>query len=60
MVIELSADGNENNRPFIILLVEDNPDDILLTQKAFHDSKFLHELYVTKDGEETLKFLNQL
>ena len=50
---------NENNIPFIILLVEDNPGDVRLTQEAFKESKFFHKLYVTKDGEEALDFLNQ-
>ena len=49
--------NNENNRPFIILLVEDNPGDVRLTQEAFKESKFLHELYVVKDGEEAMEFL---
>jgi len=51
--------NNENNRPFIILLVEDNPGDVRLTQEAFKESKFLHELYVVKDGEEAMEFLYQ-
>ena len=50
---------NENAKPFIILLVEDNSDDVLLTQKALNESKFYHKLYVVKDGEETMAFLNK-
>jgi len=50
---------NENNKPFIILLVEDNPGDVRLTQEAFKESKFFHKLYITKDGEEAIDFLNQ-
>ena len=50
---------NDNYRPFIILLVEDNPGDVRLTQEAFKESKFFHKLYVAKDGEEAIDFLNQ-
>jgi len=50
---------NKINKPFGILLVEDNPGDIRLTQEAFKESKFLHDLFVAKDGEEALDFLYQ-
>lgn len=42
-----------------ILLVEDNPGDVLLTQKAFQASKLLNRLHVVGDGEAALKFLRQ-
>jgi CheY-like chemotaxis protein len=42
---------------FHILLVEDNPDDILLTKMAVEESRFNVELHVAEDGEEALKFL---
>ena len=41
----------------IILLAEDNPDDILLTQRAFEKSNIINELIIVRDGEETLDFL---
>jgi len=41
----------------LILLAEDNPDDILLTQKAFQKSNILNELIVVKNGKEALDFL---
>ncbi len=41
----------------IILLAEDNPDDVLLTQRAFKKSNILNELVVVKDGEEALNYL---
>jgi CheY-like chemotaxis protein len=50
---------NENNRPFYILLVEDNPGDVRLTREALKESKLYHELFVTYDGEEALDFLHQ-
>ena len=41
----------------IILLAEDNPDDVLLTQRAFKKSNILNELVVVRDGEEALNYL---
>ena len=49
----------KNSKQFVILLVEDNLNDIQLTKKALNESKFLHKLYVTKDGEETMAFLRK-
>jgi len=40
-----------------ILLVEDNPGDIRLTQEALKDSKLHNNLSVVKDGVEALAFL---
>jgi CheY-like chemotaxis protein len=40
-----------------ILLVEDNPDDILLTQRAFKKSNLKNELVVVEDGVEALEYL---
>lgn len=42
-----------------LLLAEDNEDDILMTQKAFKSAKFLNQLNVVKDGEETLAYLRR-
>ena len=41
----------------IILLVEDNPDDILLTERALKKSHILNKLIVAKDGVEALDYL---
>jgi CheY-like chemotaxis protein len=41
-----------------ILLVEDNPGDVRLTQEAFKDGKVLNDLRVVGDGVEALAFLN--
>lgn len=40
-----------------ILLVEDNPGDIVLTQEAFEEAKFRNNLHVCEDGNEALDFL---
>jgi CheY-like chemotaxis protein len=41
----------------IILLVEDNPDDELLTRRALKRANILNELVVARDGAEALDFL---
>lgn len=40
-----------------ILLVEDNPDDVDLTIRAFERSQLLHEIVVARDGLEALDYL---
>lgn len=45
------------NDPIKILLVEDSPDDVRLTQEALRDAGIPTELYVTEDGDEALDFL---
>ena len=40
-----------------ILLVEDNPDDIALTQRAFRKNNIANEIIVAHDGVEALDFL---
>ena len=42
-----------------ILLVEDNPDDIELTLRAFKKHNFSNEITVARDGEEALDILFQ-
>jgi two-component system, response regulator len=41
----------------IILLVEDNPSDIALTQRALAKSHIANELVVVEDGQEALDYL---
>ncbi len=42
-----------------VLLIEDNTDDVLLTQRALKEGKVLNHLHVVMDGEEALNFLFQ-
>ena len=47
----------EFGRPVEILLVEDNPSDVLVTRETLKDSKLLSHISVVKDGEEAMAFL---
>ncbi len=40
-----------------ILLVEDNPADVLLMEEALQEEKMLNKLYVAGNGDEALDFL---
>ena len=44
-------------KPIEILLIEDNPGDVLLTKEALHDDKVKVNLSVVSDGEEALTYL---
>ena len=46
-------------RPVEILLVEDNPADVRLTEEALKEGKVHNNLYVVGDGVEAMKFLNR-
>jgi two-component system, response regulator len=41
----------------VILLVEDNPDDVALTMRAFRKSNISNKIIVAKDGLEALDYL---
>jgi two-component system response regulator len=40
-----------------ILLVEDNPDDVLFTIRAFNQNHIRNEIIVASDGEQALRLL---
>jgi len=42
-----------------ILLVEDSPGDVRLTQEALKDSKLMNNLSVVRDGVEAMAFLRR-
>jgi two-component system response regulator len=44
-----------NNKP--ILLVDDNPDDVTFTLRAFKKNNFSNEIVVAADGEQALQIL---
>jgi two-component system, chemotaxis family, response regulator Rcp1 len=46
-----------NSKPIEILLVEDNPGDVRLTQEAMHDAKVRNKLHVVNNGVEALAYL---
>jgi len=46
-------------RPVEILLVEDNPGDVRLTQEALKESKVRNNMCVAPDGLEALAFLHR-
>ena len=45
--------------PIEILLVEDDPGDVLMTTEALADSKIANRLHVVNNGEEALAFLRR-
>lgn len=47
------------DRGIEILLVEDNPGDVRLTQEALRDGKILNNLNVVTDGVQAMAFLNR-
>lgn len=50
---------NEVSTPIEILLVEDNPGDVRLTQEALKEGKILNNLHMARDGVEAVSFLRR-
>jgi CheY-like chemotaxis protein len=48
----------KKGQPIEILLVEDNPGDVRLTQEALKENKVLNNLHVVEDGVEAIAFLH--
>lgn len=46
-------------RPVEILLIEDSPDDVLMTREAFEQARLVNTLHVVDDGVKALAFLRQ-
>jgi chemotaxis family two-component system response regulator Rcp1 len=47
----------EDYRPAQILLVEDSPSDVRLTQEVLSEAKIANDLHVVGDGVEAMQFL---
>jgi len=47
------------SRPVEMLLVEDNPDHVRLTQEALLEGKVANRLNVVSDGMEALRYLRR-
>jgi len=52
------SEGGES-RPVEILLAEDNPGDVKLTEKALQMGNVLNNLHVVTDGVEAMAYLRQ-
>jgi CheY-like chemotaxis protein len=46
-----------DDRPIVVLLVEDDPGDELITREAFEHNKISNTLNVVRDGQEGLDYL---
>ena len=51
--------NDRSDPPTRILLVEDDPGDVLITRESLADSRVTCELSVVDDGDEALDFLHQ-
>lgn len=49
----------ELGKSITILLVEDNPGDIRLTQEVFKEGKICNNLVIVGDGEEAMEYLRK-
>lgn len=47
------------SRPIEILLVEDDPGDVLMTREAFEDYKIANRLSVVTNGEDAIAYLHR-
>ena len=47
------------SQPIEILLVEDDPGDVLMTQEAFSDYKIANRLTVVSNGEDAIAYLRK-
>ena len=48
-----------SGKPIDILLVEDDPGDVVLITEAFEDNKVANRLHTVQDGVEALQFLRR-
>ena len=55
----LNNSSNTRGKPVSILLVEDNPGDLRLTQEIFREGKLCSNLMTVKDGVEAMSYLRK-
>ena len=48
-----------SGKPMDILLVEDNPGDVMLVEEVLSDSKVRNRLHVVSDGEQAMEFVRR-
>jgi CheY-like chemotaxis protein len=48
-----------SGQPIQVLLVEDDPGDVLMTQEAFKDYKIANKLEVVTNGEDAIAYLRR-
>jgi CheY-like chemotaxis protein len=48
-----------SGHPIEVLLVEDDPGDVLMTQEAFRDYKIANNLNVVTNGEDAISYLRK-
>jgi CheY-like chemotaxis protein len=51
--------ADPSSHPIEVLLVEDDPGDVLMTQEAFKDYKIANRLSVVTNGEDALAYLRK-
>ena len=50
---------HDSSRPIEVLLVEDDPGDVLMTQEAFADYKIANRLTVVTNGEDAIAYMRK-
>ena len=55
----MSTNTTIATRPIVILMVEDNPTDVLIAREGLFSAKMLNTLYVADDGMDAMEFLHQ-
>ena len=50
---------NDHTLPIVIMIVEDDPDDVMLTREALEENWLLHDVRSVSDGAELLDYLRQ-
>ncbi|HEX7974475.1 MAG TPA: response regulator [Anaerolineales bacterium] len=45
------------NKPIVILMAEDDPDDRFLSEEALKEARVINDLHMVEDGEELMDYL---